>query len=147
MRPTKPMLPTSPLWLMQSMRQIRPTRLIRLMKPTSPMGLLRPIKLIRPRKWQIRPTIRLWGTVLVCPSRCRCCSHSPSQNIPQSLQRWRDLLGYMTLTINWEGLELPLTIELTINWLEWFWAAHALLEFDLLVAQWVKASLEIYMEQ
>jgi len=44
------------------------------------------------------------ATILVCPSRRRCCSHSLSQNIPPSLRKWRDILKY--ITINLKALSL-----------------------------------------
>ena len=112
-RPTRPMLPRWPIRPlrplmpsltiltrltrpMRSARQLRPTILTRRsssMKPKMSMKSTKPIKPIRLTKPMklTRPVCPLrcpcWKSMRpVCSLCCRCCSHSPSQNIPQSSQ-------------------------------------------------------------
>ncbi len=89
------------------MRLIRPMRMVRplrLMKPTRLMRTWRPMKLMTPM-WMPKPVslarpewpIRLIPTRLLCLLSCQCCTHSLSQNVPQSLQKQRDDLEYLTI--------------------------------------------------
>jgi hypothetical protein len=51
--------------------------------------------------------IRLWPTMLVQPSICHCCSHSPSQNIPSI---FAEVKGYFGINNN-QLLEFEATID------------------------------------
>ena len=92
MRPLSPTSSTTPMKLTKPIKPMRP------MRPTRPMKSTRPVCPLRCRCWK--------STRTVCPLRCHCCSHSPSQNVPQSSRKWRDLLELTT--INFWSLKLPL---------------------------------------
>ncbi len=72
--------------LSQPLHPMRPMKLTRPLRPSKPVSLVRPEWLIR-----LKPTRPL------CLSSCHCCSCSPSQNIPQSLRKWRDVLKYLII--------------------------------------------------
>ncbi len=56
---------------------------------------MRPLWLVRLARTEW--PIRLRPTRSLCLLSCRCCTHSPSQNVPQSSRKWRDILEYITI--------------------------------------------------
>ncbi len=128
-KPMRPLWSMRPLMLLMPLRLTRliwPTRM-RLTKLLRPKAMVRPKAMIRPKaklrlnaklrpkamdrpKAKFRPKANngklflLIALMMALPSFLIIrFFHSPSQNILQSLQKWRDILEYLDLTINWEG--------------------------------------------